>query len=153
MCRSCHWSVSYVRLFVGYFTTLSVRKGLLALRGYSTHSNERRPSQHMSRYQWLLRLGESCLGGQTNRCSEPSFFGEWFTSTLGTCASSSTATHAVHAWWGTNSLSAHCQTAPEPDFRWTVDRTRRASQLACTITWPQSSVGTPKDFGVFNADR
>jgi hypothetical protein len=61
--------------------------------------------------------------------------------------SSSTTTHVV-TWWGTISFSPHCQTAPESDLRWTVDRTRRPSQLACTISWPQSSgilaVGTPK---------
>jgi hypothetical protein len=44
----------------------------------------------------------------------------------------------------------------EPDFRSTVDWTWVPSQVACTITWPQSSgflaVGTP-DFDVFRADQ
>jgi hypothetical protein len=31
-------------------------------------------------------------------------------------------THLVHAWWDTTSFSPHYQTAPEPDFQWTVDR-------------------------------
>jgi hypothetical protein len=85
------------------------------------------------------------------------FFSEKFTSTLGTRVSSSTVTHVVHAWWGTSSCSPHCQTASYPDFQWTVDRTRRRSQLACKISWPQSSgflvVGTAKDFGAFSADQ
>jgi hypothetical protein len=37
---------------------------------------------------------------------------------------------------------------PNQTFRWRVDRTRRSSQLACTIPWPQFSgflaVGAPK---------
>jgi hypothetical protein len=65
--------------------------------------------------------------------------------------------HVVHVWWGTTSFSAHCQTAPEPNFQWTVDRMQRPSQLACTISWPQSSaflaVGTPKDIGVFSTSQ
>lgn len=52
-------------------------------------------------------------------------FGEWFTNTLGTCVFSLTA--RCH----TTSFSPHCQTAPEPDFRWAVDRTQRPSQLSC----------------------
>jgi hypothetical protein len=66
----------------------------------------------MSRNQWLPRygrvnvcvgiLGDQLLGPvvlpNRLRCSVPSFLGEWFTSTIGTCASSSTTTHVVHAW-------------------------------------------------------
>jgi hypothetical protein len=44
--------------------------------------------------------------------------------------------HVVHAWLGTISFSLHCQTAPEPDFWWTVDRTQKPSQPAYLIPWP-----------------
>jgi hypothetical protein len=38
------------------------------------------------------------------------------------------------------SLNILCTAAaPEPDFQWTVDKTRRPIQLASMITWPQSS--------------
>jgi hypothetical protein len=74
---------------------------------------------------------------------------------LVTCALSPTTTHTVHARWSINSFSPHCQTAHEQNFRWTVDRTRRPSRLACMILWPQSSgilaAETAEDFGVFSA--
>jgi hypothetical protein len=58
----------------------------------------------------------------------------------------------VHAWRDTVSFSPHCHTAPEPDFRWAVDRTLRPNQLAFMISWTQASgflaVGTPKDSSV-----
>jgi hypothetical protein len=42
-------------------------------------------------------------------------------------------------------------------LRWRVDRTRRPSQLACTIPWPQSSgilaAGTRRGFGVFSTNQ
>ena len=45
---------------------------------------------------------------------------------------------------------------PEPHFLWTVDRTGRPSQLAFTISWPQSSgllaVWTSKSLWVWRAD-
>jgi hypothetical protein len=37
---------------------------------------------------------------------------------------------------GHHLFSPQRQTAPEPDLRWTVDRTRRLSRLTCTILWP-----------------
>jgi hypothetical protein len=80
-------------------------------------------------------------------------FGWWFTSTPGTCASSS-RTHVLHACWGITSFPPQCQTAPESEFRWTVDRVRRPSQLAYTISWPQSgffAVGTRKRLLVYSA--
>jgi hypothetical protein len=82
-------------------------------------------SRHEHRFSinvWVGILGDELLGaavllirltGAVYHC----FFGERFTSTLGTCACSSTTTHVVHARWGTTSFSPHCQTAPKPDFR------------------------------------
>jgi hypothetical protein len=58
---------------------------------------------------WSI-LGSSTLTYETNRCSVLSFFGKWFTSTLGTSASSSATTHVVRARWGITSFSPHCQT-------------------------------------------
>jgi hypothetical protein len=44
-------------------------------------------------------------------------------------------------WFIHNGSSPHfpALSAPESEFRWTVDRKRRTSQLACTISWLQSS--------------
>jgi hypothetical protein len=100
-------------------------------------------SKHQRRFSISVRVGilnNQLLGPVVlpNRLSGAvyhHFFGEWFGSTFGNCASSS-MTHVVHTWWGTISYSPHCQTAPEPDFQWAVDRTQRSSHLAFTILWP-----------------
>jgi hypothetical protein len=34
----------------------------------------------------------------------------------------------LHACWGTTSFASHCQTAPEPESRWAVARTRRPAR-------------------------
>jgi hypothetical protein len=93
-------------------------------------------SRHQHRFSinvWVGILGDQLLGPVvlpkrlTGATCHHSFL--WrFTSTLGTCASSST-THVVHVWWGITSFSP-------PDFRWTVVRMQRPSQLVCTIPWP-----------------
>jgi hypothetical protein len=44
------------------------------------------------------------------------FFGEWFTSTHGICASPSTKTHVVYVWWRTSSYSPYYEATPEPDL-------------------------------------
>jgi hypothetical protein len=62
------------------------------------------------------------------------FCGDWSPNTLGTCASSKTTVHVVHTWLGTVSFSPDCGTAREPDFRWTVNRMWRPSELACTTS-------------------
>jgi hypothetical protein len=73
------------------------------------------------------------------------------------CLYSSTKTRVVQAWWGSTSFSRHCQTAPEPGFRWTVDIPLRPCQLTSVIPWPQYSgglvVGTHIDFGAFGGDQ
>jgi hypothetical protein len=63
------------------------------------------------------------------------FFGVWFTSILGTCASSSMTAHVIHAWWVITSFSARYEAAPEQDFQWTVDRTQRPSQLEYNVAY------------------
>jgi hypothetical protein len=74
----------------------------------------------------------------------------------GICSSS----ERQHVWFMHDRTPPHflrCHTTCDPHFRWTVDRTRRSNQLACTISWPQSSgffaVGTPECFGVLSADQ
>jgi hypothetical protein len=83
------------------------------------------------------------------RCSVLSFFfDEWFTSTIGTCAFSSTTTYMVHAWWGATTFSPHLnQTFGE---EWIASG-------ACTITSPQSfgflAVRSQKEFSVLSAGQ
>jgi hypothetical protein len=81
-------------------------------------------------------------------------FGEWFTSTLGTCASSSTTTHVVQAWWGITSFP--------PPVRQHLNQTFGEEWIwgEGSVNWPTGSpdnaldflaVGTPKNLGVFGA--
>jgi hypothetical protein len=75
-----------------------------------------------------------------------------FTSILGTCDTSSTKAHDVHAWWGTTHFSRRCHTVPEHGFRGIV-----VTRADLTIAWIYfsafSTVGTPKDCVVLSADQ
>jgi hypothetical protein len=138
-----------------------VFKELDTLMVCSTHWNQHRcTSQYMYRNQCLLWYGRVCywvsISGE--RLKGPALLTNKLTGAVNHCSfwrmnyqySSSTdnITRGSRTMW-------HCQTLPEPDFKWTADRTRRLCQLVCTISWPYSTlffvVGTPNDFGRMTA--
>jgi hypothetical protein len=119
-------------------------------------------SLYIRKWKPAEMCARQCLDGQIRssasqgRCSVLSFFGEWFTSTLGTCASSLMTTHVVliHAWWGTisfffNSVRQHLnQTFSE-----------QCVGSGGRVNWPARSLGFNsldfwlliQDFGVYSA--
>jgi hypothetical protein len=92
---------------------------------------------------WMFILGDQHLGLVVlpNRLTGVAHHHLWwmvYQYSLNTCLFIND--HTCVSWvMGPISFYLHCQAAPERDFRWTVDRTRRPSQLANAISWLQSS--------------
>jgi hypothetical protein len=59
----------------------------------------------------------------------------------------------VHDGAQGTTFSLYCQTVPEPDFWWTVDRTQRPHPLACIIPRSWSCGFLAKVFSIFSADQ